>query len=156
MIKYKDLSVEYQRSFDKTQISVQHLVGIWSDEDIYDFFFRVQNGKTLTNGELFRSMIHNKFVQQIKQYHDNDGANLMSQIIKMGETNRQETLELFVVLTSVQHTDSFEKCKSNELLQFVSDMVDTDFDKSLIVGYMTTLSQCFANLAPHKRIHSKI
>ena len=136
-IYFKDLKEPFKKKFKHSQITTIQLINNWSDADIYDLFHRVQNGKTLTNGELFNAMIHNKFIKNSKRFTQQNTENIRKLLHKSCD-NHYQLLELIVGLCAIQHYNSFEPLTPVKLTNFVNEISNNNssFDYNFIAKYI--------------------
>jgi hypothetical protein len=72
-LKFKNLPIDLQRKIENTDTSVATLVN-WKQDDVIEYFRRVQEGKPLTNADKLHT-IKTKLTTSIKRIYDKEEGN---------------------------------------------------------------------------------
>ena len=149
-IYFNNLPKSYQNLFLSSQITTICLINDWTDAEIYDLFHRVQNGKTLTTGELFNAMMHNDFIKCAKKVTNRNTANIKKLLHKSCDKYNQ-LLELIIALMAIQHYESFEQLTRSKLIKFVNELSkgDNEFDHQYIEKYIKMMLNAKYQKHPH-------
>lgn len=150
LIFYDDLSPLYKGIFNNAQITRIDLVNDWSDADIYDLFHRVQNGKMLSNGELFNAMLYNSYINDAKRFVASEQSRI-KQIIHKSCESRHQFLELVIALCTIEKDDSFNLCTPAKMSKFVDNQYKSEqiFDPNPIKNYIGSLLKAKKIKHPH-------